>query len=418
MTWLDGRDRGGRRTRRSGTNWLTLGALLLGLAGAAATSWAQGDAEMKVGLTADVGSMDPIQGQQRGRPRDAGPRVRPAGRLSRRPPSRRRRWSPSGGRTRTRPPGGSSLRKGIQYHDGKELTAERRQVLVRPALASPTVKSKVCQRRRRQGRGPAHGRAEDHGTGRVAPRQPPLRLHPAEGRLPGEVARGVRAEAGRLGALPARALGQGPADGPTAFDGYWGGKRSPARIVSGRSARARPAWPSFLTGGVDVIQDLPVENVEARSGTTRSWSSSRPRVSGRSPSRSTRRRTRRSRTSACARRSTWRSTARRSCGTSSRGSVRRGPGRSAPGQYGLQRRGGEDPGVQPGEGQGAPQGGRSSQRGRRHLEPLPGLLAEGHRDRARRSPTSSRPSASGSRSTCSRSTSFSATRTPPTSRSA
>src|SRR5206468_10088339 len=48
----------------------------------------------------------------------------------------------------------------------------------------------------------------------------------------------------------------------TAFDGYWGGKRDLARIVVRPISEGSTRLAELITGGVDVIQDLPVENVK------------------------------------------------------------------------------------------------------------------------------------------------------------
>ena len=47
-----------------------------------------------------------------------------------------------------------------------------------------------------------------------------------------------------------------------AFDRYWGGKKAPARILIRPIAEGSTRLAELVTGGVDVIQDVPVENVK------------------------------------------------------------------------------------------------------------------------------------------------------------
>ena len=262
MTWLDGRDRGGRRTRRSGTNWLTLGALLLGLAGAAATSWAQGDAEMKVGLTGDAGSLDPMKDssvvgtQLMGHIFDPLVDFRGAD-LPADAARGRALGEPRPHHVAVSHP------EGHQVPRRKGSDGERREVLVRPG---PGVAERQAEGRQHHGRedpGPHTVEMKTTGPGAVAPRQHRVRVHRAEGGLPGAGRRGVRSKADRLGCLPAGAAGdKGQRIVLAAFDGYWGGKKSPARIVLRPIPEGSTRLAELLTGGVDLIQDLPVENVK------------------------------------------------------------------------------------------------------------------------------------------------------------
>ena len=222
---------------------------------------------------------------------------------------------------------------------------------------------------------------EDHRAGALAPGQHRLRVHRA--RWPTTRPAGSEAFGQKpIGSGPYRLerWDKGQRTVLTAFEGYWGGKKSPARIAdpadprgldpAGRAAhrrRGRDPGPAR-------------SRTSSRSATTRTWPSSRPRASAPSPSRSTRGPTRRSRTSACARPSTWASTARRSSATCSRASARSAPARSGPASTATTPRRPRSC-LQPREGQGAPQGSRLRERRRRHLEPVPRLLAEGHRGR-------------------------------------
>jgi len=216
---------------------------------------------MKVALTADVGSMDPYKDNSvvglevQGHLFDAlldfrGPRVTPV-------PLVARRWQnvdPTTWRF--------FLRKGIKFHDGKELTADDVKFSFELAQASPTAKAKVAN--------VTDVRVIDPYTVDVKTAGP---------------AASLLANLTFIFILPkadyqargAEAFGQQPiGSGPyrlerwdkgqqiilTAFGGYWGGAPRPTRIVIRPIPEASTRLAELLTGGVDVIQDLPVENVQ------------------------------------------------------------------------------------------------------------------------------------------------------------
>jgi peptide/nickel transport system substrate-binding protein len=154
------------------------------------------------------------------------------------------------------------LRKGIKFHDGKELTAEDVKFSFELAQASPTAKAKVAN-------------VTDVKV---------VERYTVEVKTSGPAA-SFLANVGWVFILPkadyqargAEAFGQKPiGSGPyklerwdkgqrivlAAFDAYWGGHKAPARIVIRPIAEGSTRLAELLTGGVDVIQDLPVENVK------------------------------------------------------------------------------------------------------------------------------------------------------------
>jgi peptide/nickel transport system substrate-binding protein len=154
------------------------------------------------------------------------------------------------------------LRKGIKFHDGKELTGEDVKFSIELAQASPTARAKVS----------------NITDVKVVDR------HTVEMTTSGPAA-SLLANLAFIYILPkadyqakgADGFGQKPVgSGPyrlerwdkgqrivlVAFDGYWGGKKSPARIVVRPISEGSTRLAELLTGGVDVIQDLPVENVQ------------------------------------------------------------------------------------------------------------------------------------------------------------
>jgi peptide/nickel transport system substrate-binding protein len=237
------------------------GLALLALALVAAHVTAQGrtEAERKVALTADVGSMDPyrdnsvvgveVQAHLFDQLVDfRGPDFTPT-------PLVAERWENPDPTTWR-----FSLRKGIKFHDGRELTAEDVKFSFELAHASPTARAKVAN--------VTDVKVVDQ--------------HTVELKTSGPAA-SLLANLGFIFILPkadyqakAEAFGQKPiGSGPyklerwdkgqrivlTAFDGYWGGKKAPARIVIRPIAEGSTRVAELLTGGADVIQDLPVENV-------------------------------------------------------------------------------------------------------------------------------------------------------------
>lgn len=261
---IQSRDRDCRTARRA---WLRRAALtgliLLALAFVAADVAAQGatEAERKVALTADAGSMDPYKDnsvvgvQMQGHLYD--PLVDYRGPDFKETPLVAERWENPDPTTWR-----FFLRKGIKFHDGKELTGEDVKFSIELAQASPTAKAKVA----------------NITDVKVVDR------HTVELKTSGPAA-SLLANLGFIYILPkadyqakgADGFGQkGVGSGPyrlerwdkgqrivlVAFDGYWGGKKSPARIVVRPISESSTRLAEFLTGGVDIIQDLPVENVQ------------------------------------------------------------------------------------------------------------------------------------------------------------
>ncbi len=250
---------GGAWSRRVALTGLAFLALAFVAAGAAAQG--KSEAERKIALTADVGSMDPYRDnsvvgvQLQGHLYDQlvdfrGPDFTQT-------PLVAERWENPDPTTWR-----FFLRKGIKFHDGKELTAEDVKFSFELAQASPTAKAKVAN-------------VVDV---KVVDR------HTVEVRTSGPAA-SLLANLAFVFILPkadyqakgAETFGQKPiGSGPykverwdkgqrivlAAFEAYWGGKKAPARIVIRPIAEGSTRLAELLTGGVDVIQDLPVENVQ------------------------------------------------------------------------------------------------------------------------------------------------------------
>ena len=220
-----------------------------------------GEAERKVALTADVGSMDPYRDNSvvgleiQGHVFDPlvdfrGPDFTPT-------PLVAERWENPDPTTWR-----FFLRKGIKFHDGKELTAEDVKFSFELAQASPTAKAKVAN-------------VTDVGV---------VDRHTVEVKTSGPAA-SLLANLTFIYILPkadyqakgAEAFGQKPIGSGAyrverwdkgqrivlaAFDRYWGGKKAPARILIRPIAEGSTRLAELVTGGVDVIQDVPVENVK------------------------------------------------------------------------------------------------------------------------------------------------------------
>ena len=220
-----------------------------------------GEAERKVALTADVGSMDPYRDNSvvgleiQGHVFDPlvdfrGPDFTPT-------PLVAERWENPDPTTWR-----FFLRKGIKFHDGKELTAEDVKFSFELAQASPTAKAKVAN-------------VTDVGV---------VDRHTVEVKTSGPAA-SLLANLTFIYILPkadyqakgAEAFGQKPIGSGAyrverwdkgqriilaAFDDYWGGKKAPARILIRPIAEGSTRLAELVTGGVDVIQDVPVENVK------------------------------------------------------------------------------------------------------------------------------------------------------------
>jgi peptide/nickel transport system substrate-binding protein len=243
----------------------SVGALVLALGlvvvGAASRAQAATEAERKVALNADAGSMDPYKDnsvvgvQIQGHLYD--PLVDYRGPDFKETPLAAERWE-----NRDPTTWRFILRKGIKFHDGKELTGEDVKFSIELAQASPTARAKVS----------------NITDVKVVDR------HTVEMTTSGPAA-SLLANLAFIYILPkadyqakgADGFGQKPVgSGPyrlerwdkgqrivlVAFDGYWGGKKSPARIVVRPISEGSTRLAELLTGGVDVIQDLPVENVQ------------------------------------------------------------------------------------------------------------------------------------------------------------
>jgi peptide/nickel transport system substrate-binding protein len=253
-----------RRWLRGPRAWAAAGLLVLGLGGLIAPApdaRAATENERKVALTADAGSMDPYKDnsvvgvQVQGHLYD--PLVDFRGPDFTQTPLVAERWENPDPTTWR-----FFLRKGIKFHDGKELTGEDIKFSIELAQASPTAKAKVS----------------NITDVRVVDR------HTVELKTSGPAA-SLLANLGFIYVLPkadyqargAEAFSQKPVgSGPyrlerwdkgqrivlAAFDGYWGGKKSPARIVIRPITESSTRLAELLTGGVDIIQDLPVENVQ------------------------------------------------------------------------------------------------------------------------------------------------------------
>jgi peptide/nickel transport system substrate-binding protein len=257
-------DRDRRAGRRGWSPRALAGSFLLALSFTVADVNAQGtgsEAERRIALTADVGSMDPYKDnsvvglEMQGHVFD--PLVDFRGPDFTATPLAAERWENPDPTTWR-----FFLRKGMKYHDGKELTADDVKFSFELAQASPTAKSKVAN--------VVDVQVVDRHTVELKTSGPAASLL---ANLP-FVYIVPKADYQTKGA---EAFGQKPVgSGPyrlerwekgqrmvlTAFDGYWGGKRSPARIVVRPITEGSTRLAELLTGGVDVIQDLPVENVK------------------------------------------------------------------------------------------------------------------------------------------------------------
>ncbi len=238
-------------------------ALLLALFLAAPQLGAQAkaEAERKVAVIADMGSMDPFRDnssvgvQVQGHLFD--PLVDFRGPDFTQTPLVAERWeNPDASTWRFH------LRKGIKFHDGKELTADDVKFSVELAQASPTAKAKVAN--------VTDVVVVDKHTVDVKTQGPAASLLANLGWI--YILPKADYQARGADAFSIKPIGSGPYKLErwdkgqrivlAAFDGYWGGQKSPARIVLRPIPEASTRFAEFLTGGVDLIQDLPVENVK------------------------------------------------------------------------------------------------------------------------------------------------------------
>jgi len=220
-----------------------------------------GEAERKVALTADVGSMDPYRDNSvvgleiQGHVFDPlvdfrGPDFTPT-------PLVAERWENPDPTTWR-----FFLRKGIKFHDGKELTAEDVKFSFELAQASPTAKAKVAN--------VTDVRVVDRHTVEVKTSGPAASLlanltfiyilPKADYQAKGAEAFGQKPIGS--GAYRVERWDKGQRIVLAAFDRYWGGKKAPARILIRPIAEGSTRLAELVTGGVDVIQDVPVENVK------------------------------------------------------------------------------------------------------------------------------------------------------------
>ena len=238
--------------------------VLIGLCfvlGATGAVRAQGETELKVALTADAGSLNPytdssvVGTQLQGHLFEPlvdyrGPEFTQTALVA-------ERWD-----NRYPTTWRFALRRGLKFHDVKELTADDVKFSFDLALASPNVRAKVAN--------VTEVKALDAHTVEIKTAGPAPSLLP-------NIAYVFIVPKGDYTARGPEAFGQKPiGSGPyrlerwdkgqrtvlSAFDGYWRGKKTPGRISVRPIPEGSTRLAELLTGGVDVIQDLPVENVQ------------------------------------------------------------------------------------------------------------------------------------------------------------
>ena len=191
------------------------------------------------------GQPEPVHGQQRGGDPDPGAPVRAAGGLPRHRVHADSPASPSAGRTASRRTWRFFLRKGVKFHDGKELTADDVKFSFDQALAAPNVKAKVAN--------VTEVKAVDAHTVEIKTSGPAPSLlaniayvfivpkadyQAARRRRRSGRSRSAPAPIGSSAGTRASASSSPP---PTATGAA---SSRPRASSSGRSRRARPAWPS------------------------------------------------------------------------------------------------------------------------------------------------------------------------------
>ena len=238
-------------------------SILMALAFTATDLGAQAkvEAERKVAVTGDVGSMDPFRDnsavgvQVQGHLYD--PLVDYRGPDFTQTPFVAERWEnpdPSTWRFH--------LRRNIKFHDGKELTADDVKFSVELAQASPTARAKVAN--------VTDVKVVDRHTVEIRTSGPAASLLANLAWI--YILPKADYQARGADAFSAKPIGSGPYKLErwdkgqrivlAAFDGYWSGVKAPARIVMRPITEPSTRLAEFLTGGVDIIQDLPVENVK------------------------------------------------------------------------------------------------------------------------------------------------------------
>jgi peptide/nickel transport system substrate-binding protein len=154
------------------------------------------------------------------------------------------------------------LRKNIKFHDGKELTAEDVKFSLELAHAAPTANAKVASI--------TEVTVVDKYTVVIKTAGPAASLLANLGWI--YILPKADYQARGADAFSLKPIGSGPYKLErwdkgqrivlAAFDGYWGGPKTPGRIVLRPISEPSTRLAEFLTGGVDLIQDLPVENVK------------------------------------------------------------------------------------------------------------------------------------------------------------
>jgi peptide/nickel transport system substrate-binding protein len=259
---LDRRIRAVRRPRPGIVALAAMTAAWMVIAAAPPTPLeAASEAERKVAVTADVGSMDPFKDNSvvgtlaQAHIFDA--LVDYRGLDFKETPLVAERWETVNPTTWR-----FHLRKGIKFHDGKELTADDVKFSFDLAKVAPTARAKVANI--------TEVKVVDKHTVEMKTSGPAASLlaniswifilSKAEFEAKGGDAFGQRP----VGSGPYRLerWDKGQRVVLVAFDGYWGGKRSPNRIVMRPINESSTRLAELLTGGVDVIQDMPVENVK------------------------------------------------------------------------------------------------------------------------------------------------------------
>ena len=235
----------------------------LGLAMAASELGAQAkpETERKVAVISDMGSMDPYRDNSSVGVEVQGhlfdPLVDYRGPDFTQTPLVAERWDnpdPSTWRF--------FLRKNIKFHDGKELTAEDVKFSLELAHAAPTANAKVASI--------TEVTVVDKYTVVIKTAGPAASLLANLGWI--YILPKADYQARGADAFSLKPIGSGPyklerwdkgqRSVLVSFDGYWGGPKTPGRIVLRPISEPSTRLAEFLTGGVDLIQDLPVENVK------------------------------------------------------------------------------------------------------------------------------------------------------------
>ncbi|HXX39767.1 MAG TPA: ABC transporter substrate-binding protein [bacterium] len=236
------------------------GVLVLALMSVGTAGWAAPQPELKIALTTDAGSMDPYQDNSvvglaiqglifeplmdyRGPNFTATPLVATG-------------WQALNTTTWR-----FFIRQGIKFQDGTPLTADDVQFSIELAKNSPSARGKV---------------ANITGVTVVSPYVVDIHTAGPAASLLSNLAYIFIVPKANYQKRGAAAFGLEPVgSGPyrleqwqkgqqivlAAFDGYWGGAQSPARLTIRPISEDSTRFAELLTGSVDVIQDVPVEDV-------------------------------------------------------------------------------------------------------------------------------------------------------------